>query len=92
MIMKKMIQYTSRLLTILLLVSMLPFSNNVYATDDSTRYYLGSAVNTGLDTGYSESNIITEDDPHFGWTLSYCLTSKQPGGKIFSMICVERKE
>jgi hypothetical protein len=33
------------------------------------RYYLGSAVNAGHDTGFSKSDEITEKDPHFGWEL-----------------------
>ena len=32
-------------------------------------FYLGSAVNAGKDTGYSEKNAIEESDPHFGWEL-----------------------
>lgn len=30
---------------------------------------MGEVVNAGHDTGYSESNKITEKDPHFGWKL-----------------------
>lgn len=34
------------------------------------RYYFDdSLVNAGLDTGFAETNRITKDDPHFGWTL-----------------------
>ncbi len=36
---------------------------------EEQKYYLGSAVNAGTDTGYSESNDIKENDPHFGWEL-----------------------
>lgn len=36
---------------------------------NSLRYYIGSVVNTGKDTGYSESNMLDEDDPHYGWTI-----------------------
>jgi len=36
---------------------------------NTLRYYLGSAVNTGKDNGYSGSKAIELDDPHFGWTL-----------------------
>lgn len=36
---------------------------------DQQIYWLGSAVETGTDTGYSETNPIKEGDPHFGWTL-----------------------
>lgn len=37
--------------------------------DGQLVYFLGEAVNAGLDTGYSQKNEITLDDPHFGWTL-----------------------
>ena len=38
-------------------------------------FYLGSCVNAGLDTGYSEANEITASDPHFGWQLgSFSIT------------------
>lgn len=38
-------------------------------------FYLGTAVNTGTDTGYSESNALTESDPQFGWELGhFCVT------------------
>ena len=37
--------------------------------DGQLVYFLGEAVNAGQDTGYSQSNEITVDDPHFGWTL-----------------------
>lgn len=33
------------------------------------RYYLGEAVNTGHDNGYSGAAAIGSGDPHFGWTL-----------------------
>ena len=32
-------------------------------------FYFGTAVDAGLDTGYSEDNPIEESDPHFGWSL-----------------------
>ncbi len=37
--------------------------------DGQLVYFLGEAVNAGQDTGYSQSDEITVDDPHFGWTL-----------------------
>lgn len=50
--------------------------------DDSTgngsednKYYYDKVVNTGLDNGYSESNSIKEDDPHFGWKLGRFVVS-----------------
>lgn len=39
------------------------------------KYYMGEAVNTGLDNGFSGSNKITKDDPHFGWTLGKFFVS-----------------
>jgi len=36
---------------------------------DESVYYIGSAVNAGLDTGYSESAEFSRDDWHFGWEL-----------------------
>lgn len=36
---------------------------------DEPVYYIGSAVNAGLDTGYSESAEFSRDDWHFGWEL-----------------------
>lgn len=54
-------------------------------TDVST-YYLGDAVNAGLDTGYAEANEIGRDDPHFGWRLGqfsvsgYTSVERSPEG------------
>lgn len=43
--------------------------------------YLGNAVEAGTDNGYSESKVIGEDSPHFGWNLGSFyvsgFTSKQ---------------
>lgn len=36
---------------------------------ETSMYYLGDIVNTGLDTGFSENNEIGQGDPHFGWSL-----------------------
>lgn len=36
---------------------------------NETVFYLGTPVNAGLNTGYNESNEITRQDPHFGWSL-----------------------
>lgn len=36
---------------------------------NETIFYLGSSVNAGLNTGFSESNEISRQDPHFGWSL-----------------------
>lgn len=39
------------------------------ALAEEQSFCLGKVVNAGTDTGYSESNEISEDDPHFGWSL-----------------------
>ncbi len=55
------------------------------ALADEQSFALGSVVNAGLDTGYSESNEIKESDPHFGWQLGSFnvkgFTSVQRGGE-----------
>ncbi|MDR1042616.1 MAG: hypothetical protein LBL54_01775 [Clostridiales Family XIII bacterium] len=46
------------------------------SSDESTQiYYLGSLVNAGKDNGYSESNTIDREDPHYGWTLGRFFVS-----------------
>lgn len=48
------------------------FRSTVYASSEiekENKYYLGTLVNAGKDTGYSEDHEIDEDDPHFGWRL-----------------------
>lgn len=42
-----------------------------YAAEESNepKHYLGTVVNAGHDTGFSENNAISENDPHFGWKL-----------------------
>ena len=42
---------------------------------DTSMYYLGDAVNAGLDTGYAETNEISQDDPHFSWRLGQFFVS-----------------
>lgn len=59
--------WRSLLLILVFVVLFVPLTTCVEATD--TTYYMGTAVNTGKDTGYSEENTITDKDPHFGWTL-----------------------
>lgn len=48
---------------------------------EETICYLGNAVETGTDNGYSEDRLIGEDSPHFGWDLGSFyvsgFTSKQ---------------
>lgn len=41
-----------------------------FAKTGTPVYYLSaSAINAGLDTGYSRANAITGSDPHFGWRM-----------------------
>ncbi|MBR3927791.1 MAG: hypothetical protein IKJ65_02170 [Clostridia bacterium] len=42
---------------------------------DEPKYYMGEAVNTGTDNGFSGSNKIGKDDPHFGWALGKFFVS-----------------
>ena len=41
----------------------------VNAEETNSKYYLGEVVNAEKDSGYSKSNKIEENDPHFGWSL-----------------------
>lgn len=36
---------------------------------DTPKKQLGEVVNAGNNVGYSETNDITKDDPHYGWTI-----------------------
>ena len=57
-------------IAIVLLLSMITgFVQLPMASAEELKYYLGSAVNAGKDTGFSESHTIDSDDPHWGWTL-----------------------
>ena len=42
---------------------------------NTLKHYLGAAVNTGKDNGYSKINKIEANDPHFGWTLGRFFVS-----------------
>lgn len=44
-------------------------SGNTISAQDTPRKELGEVVNAGKDTGYSESNAIAIDDPHYGWDI-----------------------
>lgn len=57
--------YRIGLVAILLAV----FLPSMRAVGEEQTFYLGSRVNAGLDTGYSETNEIVDSDPHFGWQL-----------------------
>ena len=54
---------------IIMAIVLLPIGAMAYENKDGSIYHIGSVVNTGTDTGYSESNPIQESDPHFGWRL-----------------------
>ena len=55
------------IIVLILLVSTVMQPIAVLANEN--KYYMGTAVNAGHDTGFSENNKITEKDPHFGWKL-----------------------
>jgi hypothetical protein len=44
-------------------------------TDNELKYYMGSAVNAGKDTGYSKKDKIDSKDSHFGWELGKFFVS-----------------
>ena len=51
----------------MLTVSVLAFAEQ--EQPEQTKYRLGEVVNAGKDTGYSETNDIDLNDPHFTWKL-----------------------
>lgn len=56
-------------MTFIIVIAFLPDGAMADENKDGSIYHIGSVVNTGTDTGYSESNPIQESDPHFGWRL-----------------------
>lgn len=44
-------------------------------SSDGQKYYLGEAVNAGLDTGYSKDDPIGKDDVHYSWELGRFVIS-----------------
>lgn len=58
-----------------LMLTVLPLDARAEENADGTKYYLGSAVNAGRDTGYAEEKTIGEGDPHFGWSLGEFFVS-----------------
>lgn len=54
---------------IIMAIALLPVGAMADENTDVSIYHIGDVVNTGTDTGYSESNPIRESDPHFGWRL-----------------------
>ncbi len=59
-------KHLSAILAVVMIVSM---SAAVSNADDEQKWNMGTAVNTGLDNGYSGEETIDLDDPHYGWTL-----------------------
>ncbi len=57
-------KFITIVLSLILFLSISIFSQNL-----DNRYYLGSTVNTGKDTGYSKSDFIEEGDLHWGWKI-----------------------
>ncbi len=59
------------------------------SASDTPRKTLGSKVNTGKDNGYSGSDTITSDDPHYGWDLGeffingYTRETKDDNGNTY---------
>jgi len=63
-------------LAIVFALPLVAFANEQTGNGSSdNRFYYGNKVNTGLDDGYSESNPIKDDDPHFGWDLGRFVIS-----------------
>lgn len=58
----------------IMVITVMPYPI-AYAAEGDMKYYMGSAVNAGKDTGFSETNPIKEDDPHFGWELGHFFVS-----------------
>lgn len=69
--MRKTVRFSIFSLALLLMISMVFSPMIAYATENTSKqkHYLGSVVNAGHDTGFSENNKITEKDPHFGWKI-----------------------
>lgn len=73
-IMRKVVQSSKPFFALLfsIVIAMMAISPPIaYATEESneSKHYLGTVVNAGHDTGFSENNAISENDPHFGWKL-----------------------
>lgn len=66
-------------LLLLIVLFTIFLSNEVKADnkmkENENKFYLGTLVNTGKDTGYSGNNSISEKDPHFGWKLGHFYIS-----------------
>ena len=68
-------------MAVLLLLSCSAVTPHVALAEDTdsasanNRYYYDTKVNTGRDNGYSGSEEIGVDDPHFGWNLGSFVVS-----------------
>lgn len=66
-----------------------PSGTNASSSPRETVKYFSDVTNTGLDNGYSGSNAIGVDDPHYGWELGrfvvsgYSSTVKADGTDAF---------
>ena len=68
--------YLMKGLSLLFVSSFIVASTTVVSNADSSqRWNLGSAINTGKDNGFSGSNTIDRDDPHYGWSLGQFYVS-----------------
>lgn len=72
--MRKVVQSSKPFFALLfsVVIAMMAISQPIaYAAEESneSKHYLGTVVNAGHDTGFSENNAISENDPHFGWKL-----------------------
>lgn len=65
----KMKKVLSIQLLVLIVLNLILSINTLAVETTENKYYLGEAVNTGKDNGYSKSHKIKEDDPHFGWKI-----------------------
>lgn len=74
----------------LLALALMLLSARPALAEEGTSFDLGVTVNAGTDTGYSESNPIKEDDPHFGWSLGQFsvsgFTSVQRGDGTYTFL------
>ncbi len=59
-----------------MLLGMLPLTAAAQAPEAPERkYYLGDLVNAGKDTGFSRSDALEPQDPHYGWNLGEFFVS-----------------
>ena len=56
-------------------IIVLSLISSLTMADSNQRWNLGTVTNTGKDNGYSGSNSIDLDDPHYGWSLGQFYVS-----------------